>query len=63
MFQPAQESPNATAPCMATLDVHPQVAMQILRHNKIAPKMEIYTEVPSADTRAALKQLGESLAT
>ena len=63
MFQPAQESPNATAPCMATLDVHPRVAMQILRHSKIALTMEIYTEVPSADTRAALKQLGESLAT
>jgi integrase len=48
---------------LATLDVHPRVAMQILRHSKIALTMEIYTEIPSADTRAALKKLGESLAT
>ena len=33
---------------LATLDVHPRVAMQILRHSKIAVTMEIYTEVPSA---------------
>ena len=32
---------------LATLDVHPRVAMQILRHSKIAVTMEIYTEVPS----------------
>ena len=39
---------------LATLDVHPRVAMQILRHSKIAVTMEIYTEIPSAATRAAL---------
>jgi hypothetical protein len=43
---------------LATLDVHPRVAMQILRHSKIAVTMEIYTEVPSADTREALRKLG-----
>ena len=37
---------------LAALDVHPRVAMQILRHNKIAITMEIYTEIPSAATRA-----------
>ena len=31
---------------LAALDVHPRVAMQILRHSKIAITMEIYTEVP-----------------
>jgi Phage integrase family len=46
---------------LATLDVHPRVAMQILRHSKIALTMEIYTEVPSAATRAALKKLGQWL--
>jgi integrase len=46
---------------LATLDVHPRVAMQILRHSKIAVTMEIYTEVPSASTRAALKKLGRWL--
>ena len=42
---------------LAALDVHPRVAMQILRHSKIAVTMEIYTEVPSAATRDALRKL------
>jgi integrase len=46
---------------LATLDVHPRVAMQILRHSKIALTMEIYTEVPSAATRDALRKLGQWL--
>ncbi|NKZ06134.1 tyrosine-type recombinase/integrase [Actinomadura latina] len=46
---------------LAALDVHPRVAMQILRHSKISLTMEIYTEVPSEQTRAALKRLGEHL--
>jgi integrase len=46
---------------LAVLDVHPRVAMQILRHSKIAVTMEIYTEVPSASTRKALKKLGARL--
>ena len=46
---------------LATLDVHPRVAMQILRHSKIAITMEIYTEVPSAATREALRKLGQWL--
>jgi hypothetical protein len=32
--------------------------MRILRHSTIAVTMEIYTEVPSAATRAALGKLG-----
>jgi integrase len=46
---------------LAALDVHPRVAMQILRHSKIAVTMEIYTHVPSALTREALRKLGASL--
>ena len=46
---------------LAALDVHPRVAMQILRHSKIAVTMEIYTEVPSAATRDALRRLGQWL--
>jgi integrase len=46
---------------LATLDVHPRVAMQILRHSKIALTMEIYTEIPSAATRDALMKLGQWL--
>jgi hypothetical protein len=39
----------------------PRVAMQVLRHSQIAVSMNIYTEVSSADTLAALKRLGDSL--
>jgi hypothetical protein len=35
--------------------------MQILRHSQIAVTMEIYSEVPSATTRNALKRLGRHL--
>jgi len=46
---------------LAALDVHPRVAMAILRHAQISITMEIYTEVPDEVTRAALKRLGQSL--
>lgn len=46
---------------LAALDVHPRVAMQILRHSRSAITMEIYTEVPSAATREALRKLGQWL--
>ncbi|MEU9500347.1 tyrosine-type recombinase/integrase [Streptomyces sp. NPDC048196] len=46
---------------LAALDVHPRIAMQILRHSKIAITMEIYTYVPSASTRKAMRKLGEHL--
>lgn len=46
------------ASLLAALDVHPRVAMRILRHSKIAVTMEVYTEVPSEATRDALHKLG-----
>jgi integrase len=46
---------------LAALEVHPRVAMQILRHSKIALTMEIYTEVLSPATRVALRKLGQCL--
>ena len=46
---------------LAALDVHPRVAMQILRHSKIAVTMEVYTHVPSEGTRRALRKLGRHL--
>jgi integrase len=36
---------------LAAMEVHPRVAMQILRHSKIDTTMEIYTHVPSEITR------------
>ena len=47
---------------LAALEVHPRVAMQILRHSKISITMEIYTMVPDKTTRAALKRLSDALA-
>jgi integrase len=46
---------------LTALDVHPRVAMQILRHSKTAITMEIYTEVVSSATRDALRRLGDQL--
>lgn len=49
------------ATLLAALNVHPRVAMAILRHSKIATTMEIYTQVPSEDTQRALRQLADIL--
>lgn len=49
------------ASLLVALDVHPRVAMQILRHSQIAMTMEVYSEVPAATTRSALKRLGSQL--
>jgi integrase len=46
---------------LADLDVHPRVAMAILRHAQFAITMEIYTQVSDEATRAGLKKLGDSL--
>jgi integrase len=50
------------ASLLAALDIHPRVAMRILRHSKIGITMEVYTEVPSQATRDALRKLGDWLA-
>jgi integrase len=49
------------ASLLVALDVHPRVAMQILRHSKITVTMDIYSEAPSEATRNALRRLGDSL--
>jgi len=41
---------------LAALDVHPRIAMAILRHSRIALTMEIYTQVPDKVTRDALRR-------
>jgi integrase len=46
---------------LAALDVHPRIAMQILRHSRIAMTMEIYTQVPDQAARAALNRLSDWL--
>jgi integrase len=52
---------HTCASLLAALDVHPQIAMQILRHSEIAVTMEVYTHVPSAGARRALRKLGKAL--
>ncbi|MCZ4499980.1 MAG: site-specific integrase [Marmoricola sp.] len=49
------------ASLLVELDVHPRVAMQILRHSQIAVTMDIYSQVTSASTRDALTRLGSRL--
>ncbi len=49
------------ASLLAALDVHPRVAMRILRHSQIAVTMNVYTQVPSPETRKALKRLNKRL--
>src|SRR5215831_13023054 len=49
------------ASLLVALNVHPKVAMQILRHSQIAVTMQVYSEVPSAATQEALQRLGQSL--
>jgi integrase len=49
------------ASLLVALDVHPRVAMQILRHSRITVTMDVYSEVPSAATKEALRRLSQSL--
>jgi integrase len=52
---------HTCASLLVELDVHPRVAMQILRHSRIAVTMDIYPQVASASTRQALSKLGRRL--
>ncbi|MFC4589107.1 tyrosine-type recombinase/integrase [Sphaerisporangium corydalis] len=52
---------HTCATLLAALDVHPRVAMQILRHSQIDVTMNVYTEVTSEATSEALKRLGRTL--
>ena len=52
---------KACASLLVALDVHPRVAMQILRHSQIAVTMDVCSQVTSDATSRALKRLGEEL--
>lgn len=52
---------HTCATLLAALDVHPRVAMRILRHAQIDVTMEIYTEATDEKTLQALKRLGKQL--
>jgi integrase len=49
------------ASLLVDLDVHPRIAMAILRHADFSITMEVYSRVSPKATRDALKRLGESL--
>jgi len=51
------------ASLLVALDVHPRVAMAVLRHSRIALTMEVYSQVSAQSTRDALRQLGGHLTT
>ncbi|MFI9576064.1 tyrosine recombinase XerC [Microbispora rosea] len=52
---------HTCASLLAALDVHPRVAMRILRHSQISLTMNVYTQIPSPATRKALDRLSQSL--
>ncbi len=52
---------HTCASLLAALDVHPRVAMRILRHSQISMTMDVYTQIPTPETRAALGRLNRSL--
>jgi len=52
---------HTCATLLAALDVHPRVAMRILRHAQIDVTMNVCTEVSDAKTLQALKRLGKQL--
>ena len=54
---PVHSTRRTCASLLVELDVHPRVAMQILRHSQIAVTMDIYSQVASAITRKALAKL------
>lgn len=49
------------ASLLVDLDVHPRIAMAILRHADFSITMEVYSQVSPKATRDALRRLGESL--
>jgi integrase len=58
---PVHSTRRTCASLLVELDVHPRVAMQILRHSQISVTMDIYSQVASASTREALTRLGSRL--
>jgi integrase len=58
---PVHATRRTCASLLVALEVHPRVAMAVLRHSKIALTMEVYSQVSAASTRSALHLLGGQL--
>lgn len=57
----APRHPTYLRSLLAALDVHPRIAMAILRRSRIALTMEVYTQVPDKATTDALRRLRDWL--
>ena len=55
---PIYSTRRTCASLLVALDVHPRVAMAVLRHSRIALTMEFYSQVTADSTREALRRLG-----
>ncbi|OUC93798.1 hypothetical protein [Streptosporangium minutum] len=55
------DTQHTCASLLAALDVHPRVAMRIMRRSQISMTMDVYTQIPTPETRAALDRLNQSL--
>lgn len=60
---PLHGTRHTCASLLVELDVHPRVAMQILRHAKIATTMDVYSHVPTPASRRALGAISQLLDT
>lgn len=58
---PVHSARRTCASLLVAMNVHPRVAMAILRHSQIAVTMDVYSQVSSESTRDALLQLGSAL--
>ncbi|MEU7988289.1 hypothetical protein AB0B56_25800 [Streptosporangium canum] len=62
-YRRVHDTRHTCASLLAALDVHPRVAMRILRRSQISMTMDVYTQIPSPETRKALDRLNASLDT
>lgn len=58
---PVHSARRTCASLLVAMNIHPRVAMSILRHSQIAVTMDVYAQVSSESTREALLQLGSAL--
>ncbi len=58
---PVHAARRTCASLLVALEVHPRVAMAVLRHSHIALTMEVYSQVSAESTRQTLHQLGTRL--
>lgn len=58
---PVHATRRTCAGLLVALDVHPRVAMAVLRHSRIALTMEVYSHVSSFSTREARSRLAGEL--